>query len=159
MQAAEELEKQIQALQARRAAIVRGDIPPADAEALEALRSPDSKLVASRPKKRKRDVSSSEFEVTSSSDESDLTSSESESSSSDSSSSSGSSCDRRRRKKKSKKKKGKLRVKDVLANWRRQARRMPVHGKDQMVQLLRLLKKQRRTISKKALASYVEELH
>jgi hypothetical protein len=160
MQAAEELEKQIQALQARRAAIVRGDIPPADAEVLEAHRSSDSKLAASRPKKRKRDVSSSEFEITSSSDESDLTSSESESSTdSDSSSSSGSSRSRRRRKKKSKKKKGKLRVKDVLANWRRQARRMPAHGKDQMVQLLRLLKKQRRTISKRALASYVEELH
>jgi hypothetical protein len=34
-----------------------------------------------------------------------------------------------------------------------------MQGKEQMVQLLRLLKRQRRTISKKALASYVEELH
>ena len=36
---------------------------------------------------------------------------------------------------------------------------MPAGGKDQMVQILRLLRKQQNTISKRALASYVEELH
>ena len=161
MQTTDRLEKQIQRLQSLRQAIERGDIPPADPEDLDAMNKlHDSKTVASRPKKRKRDETSSDFDVTSSSDETALTYTESESASdTDSSSSSSSSDSRRHRKKKLRTKKGKLRVKHVLANWRRQARKMPAGGKDQMVQILRLLRKQQNTISKRALASYVEELH
>jgi hypothetical protein len=154
MKAAAAVDKEIKALQAKKAAIQKGEVP-VEKNKTNVLPVENEE----KKKKRQRDEKdeSSEESSSDSESESDSTSPKSseESSASDSSDSSSS----RRRRKKAKKTKGKLKVRHVLANWRRQARKLQPAGREQMKQLLRLLKRQRRTVTKKALHNYVEELH